>query len=96
MGDWYLQATYLNSKQEEANYKILDTGTPLVGDMPTKPTLTAPDGRPIYNQSESQFKPLSLVYITWVVPKEKLYHSHYLNYLMMVIHPHFRIHASEY
>ena len=56
MGDWYLQATYLNSKQEEANYKILDTGTPLVGDMPTKPTLTAPDGRPIYNQSESQFK----------------------------------------
>ena len=73
--------SYLFKFKQEANYKILDTGTPLVGDMPTKPTLTAPDGRPIYNQSNHSLKPLSLVYISWVVPKEKLYHSHYLNYL---------------
>ena len=45
-----LEATYLWSKQEEALYKIID-GSPLVGDQPQVPTLTAPDGRPIYNQT---------------------------------------------
>ena len=45
-----LEATYLWSKQEEALYKIVD-GSPLVGDQPQVPTLTAPDGRPIYNQT---------------------------------------------
>ena len=45
-----LTATYLWSKQREALYKIID-GSPLVGDQPQVPTLTAPDGRPIYNQT---------------------------------------------
>ena len=43
--------TYLNSRDEEALYKIVDTGYPLVGDQPTVPTKKAPDGRPIYNQT---------------------------------------------
>ena len=43
--------TYLNSKEEEALYRIVDTGYPLIGDEPTVPTEKAPDGRPIYNQT---------------------------------------------
>jgi len=43
--------TYLKSKEEEALYRIVDTGYPLVGDEPTVPTEKAPDGRPIYNQT---------------------------------------------
>jgi hypothetical protein len=46
-----LTLTYLNSKEEEALYRIVDTGYPLVGDEPTVPTEKAPDGRPIYNQT---------------------------------------------
>ena len=47
--DWNFTATYLYAEQEEALYKIID-GSPLVGDQPQVPTLTAPDGRPIYDQ----------------------------------------------
>ena len=47
--DWNFTSTYLYAKQEEALYKIID-GSPLVGDQPQVPTLTAPDGRPIYDQ----------------------------------------------
>ena len=43
--------TFLKSKEEEALYRIIDTGYPLVGDEPTVPTEKAPDGRPIYNQT---------------------------------------------
>ena len=50
MGDWLMTATYLHSDQEEALYKIID-GSPLNGDQPLTPTLKAPDGRPIYNQT---------------------------------------------
>ena len=39
------------SKQEEALYKVIDTGYPLDGDIPTVPTEVAPDGRPIYNMT---------------------------------------------
>ena len=46
-----LTLTYLNSEEEEALYRIVDTGYPLVGDEPTVPTEKAPDGRPIYNQT---------------------------------------------
>ena len=46
-----MTVTYLNSKEEEALYRIIDTGYPLVGDEPTVPTEKAPDGRPIYNQT---------------------------------------------
>jgi hypothetical protein len=45
-----MTATYLHSDQEEALYKIID-GSPLNGDQPLTPTLKAPDGRPIYNQT---------------------------------------------
>ena len=50
MGDWLMTATFLHSDQEEALYKIID-GSPLNGDQPLTPTLKAPDGRPIYNQT---------------------------------------------
>ena len=50
IGDWLMTATYLHSDQEEALYKIID-GSPLNGDQPLTPTLKAPDGRPIYNQT---------------------------------------------
>ena len=50
IGDWLMTATYLHSDQEEALYKIID-GSPLSGDQPLTPTLKAPDGRPIYNQT---------------------------------------------
>jgi len=50
MGDWLMTATYLHADQEEALYKIID-GSPLSGDQPLTPTLKAPDGRPIYNQT---------------------------------------------
>ena len=50
IGDWMMTATYLHSDQEEALYKIID-GSPLKGDQPLTPTLKAPDGRPIYNQT---------------------------------------------
>jgi hypothetical protein len=43
--------TFLKSKEEEALYRIVDTGYPLIGDEPTVPTQKAPDGRPIYNQT---------------------------------------------
>ena len=43
--------TFLKSKEEEALYRIVDTGYPLIGDEPTVPTEKAPDGRPIYNQT---------------------------------------------
>ena len=56
MGDWLLTSTYLNSKQDEANYRILDAGTGIIGDRALPAVLTAPDGRPILSQSESQFK----------------------------------------
>lgn len=56
MGNWMMTATYLNSEQEEANYRILDAGTGVIGDMPLAAVLTAPDGRPVLSQSESQFK----------------------------------------
>ena len=44
--------TYLKTKDEEAVYKMIDTGYPLIGDQPTVPTERAPDGRPIYNQQQ--------------------------------------------
>ena len=44
--------TLLKSEEEEALYRIVDTGYPLVGDEPTVPTERAPDGRPIYDQKE--------------------------------------------
>ncbi len=44
--------TLLRSEEEEALYRIIDTGYPLVGDEPTVPTEKAPDGRPIYDQKE--------------------------------------------
>jgi len=50
VGDWFITASYLNSDQEEALYKIVD-GSPLSGDQPLVPALKAPDGRPIYNQT---------------------------------------------
>jgi outer membrane receptor for ferrienterochelin and colicin len=50
-GDANLTLTYLNSREEEALYRMIDTGYPLIGDQPTVPTETAPDGRPIYNQT---------------------------------------------
>ena len=50
--DVEMTLTYLKTKEEEANYKMVDTGYPLIGDMPTVPTVTAPDGRPIYNQQQ--------------------------------------------
>ena len=46
-----LTITYLNSEEEEALYKVIDTGYPLNGDVPTVPTEFAPDGRPIYNMT---------------------------------------------
>ena len=46
-----MTVTYLKSKQEEALYKVIDTGYPLNGDIPTVPTEVAPDGRPIYNMT---------------------------------------------
>ena len=45
-----MTATYLHADQEEALYKIVD-GSPLKGDQPQVPTLKAPDGRPIYDQT---------------------------------------------
>jgi len=51
--DMDLTVTYLNSEEEEALYKIIDTGYPLIGDQPTVPTEKAPDGRPIYGQTGS-------------------------------------------
>ena len=50
IGDWMFTGTYLHSDQDEALYKIID-GSPLNGDQPLTPTLKAPDGRPIYNQT---------------------------------------------
>ena len=44
--------TLLRSEEEEALYRIVDTGYPLIGDEPTVPTEKAPDGRPIYDQKE--------------------------------------------
>ena len=44
--------TLLRSQEEEALYRIIDTGYPLIGDEPTVPTEKAPDGRPIYDQKE--------------------------------------------
>ena len=44
--------SYLKSEEEEALYRIVDTGYPLLGDEPTVPTERAPDGRPIYNQTQ--------------------------------------------
>ena len=44
--------TLLRSEEEEALYRIVDTGYPLIGDEPTVPTEKAPDGRPIYDQRE--------------------------------------------
>ena len=44
--------TFLKSKEEEALYRIVDTGYGLIGDEPLVPTETAPDGRPIYNQTQ--------------------------------------------
>ena len=44
--------TFLKSKEEEALYRIVDTGYGLIGDEPLIPTETAPDGRPIYNQTQ--------------------------------------------
>ena len=44
MGDWLFTSTYLNSEQEEANYRILDAGTGISGDKPLPAVLTAPDG----------------------------------------------------
>jgi hypothetical protein len=49
--DLDMTLTYLYSEEEEALYRIIDTGYPLVGDQPTVPTEKAPDGRPIYNQT---------------------------------------------
>ena len=49
MVDVDMTITYLNSREEEALYKVVDTGYPLNGDQPTVPTQKAPDGRPIYN-----------------------------------------------
>ena len=49
--NWDMTLTYLNSNQEEALYKVIDTGYPLDGFDPTVPTVTAPDGRPIYNMT---------------------------------------------
>ena len=49
--DMDMTVTYLKTKEEEALYKVIDTGYPLVGDTPTVPTETAPDGRPIYNMT---------------------------------------------
>ncbi len=49
--DMDMTVTYLKSKQEEALYKVIDTGYPLNGDIPTVPTEVAPDGRPIYNMT---------------------------------------------
>ena len=46
--NWDMNLTYLFSDQEEAIYKVIDTGYPLDGVEPTVPTATAPDGRPIY------------------------------------------------
>ena len=46
-----LTVTYLYSEEEEALYKVIDTGYPLNGDTPTVPTEFAPDGRPIYNMT---------------------------------------------
>ena len=43
--------TLLRSEEEEALYRIVDTGYPLIGDTPTVPTEKAPDGRPIYNMT---------------------------------------------
>ena len=45
-----MTTSYLLSDQEEALYKIVD-GSPLKGDQPQVPTLKAPDGRPIYDQT---------------------------------------------
>ncbi len=50
IGEWFMTATYLHADQEEALYKIVD-GSPLKGDQPQVPTLKAPDGRPIYDQT---------------------------------------------
>jgi len=50
--DVEMTLTYLKSKEEEALYRIVDTGYPLIGDQPTVPTEKAPDGRPIYNQTQ--------------------------------------------
>ena len=44
--------SFLKSEEEEALYRIVDTGYPLLGDEPTVPTERAPDGRPIYNQTQ--------------------------------------------
>ena len=49
--DMDMSVTYLKSEQEEALYKVIDTGYPLMGDVPTVPTETAPDGRPIYDMT---------------------------------------------
>lgn len=50
--DVEMTLTYLKTRDEEAVYKMIDTGYPLVVDQPTVPTERAPDGRPIYNQKE--------------------------------------------
>ena len=50
IGEWLMTTSYLLSDQEEALYKIVD-GSPLKGDQPQVPTLKAPDGRPIYDQT---------------------------------------------
>ena len=51
MGDWLVVASYLKKDYEQAVYRALNTGDPLVNNQPQIPTLKAPDGRPIYNMT---------------------------------------------
>ena len=50
-------APYIASMPKNRTFlRILDAGTGVIGDMPLAAVLTAPDGRPVLSQSESQFK----------------------------------------
>jgi hypothetical protein len=55
--DWDVQASVLLKEYEQATYRALNIGYPLVDGKPIIPRLKAPDGRPIYNmQSDNTHK----------------------------------------
>ena len=80
--DWNFTATYLYAEQEEALYKIID-GSPLVGDQPQVPTLTALT-EDLYTINRV-IKHIKLVCTMIAVVKDKLHHLHLIKHLMMVM-----------
>jgi hypothetical protein len=57
INDWYVQASLLKKIYDQATYRALNIGYPLVDGKPIIPSLKAPDGRPIYAmESDNTYK----------------------------------------